>query len=288
MDARARADIDDVIRGPHGILVMLDDDQGVPQVAHLLQGLDEFVVVALVKADRRFVQDIKDAGKLRADLGRKTNALGLAPRQGHRVTGQSQVIEAHIHEEGRAVADFLEDHVRDRVFGFVQGRGNLADPKQETIEAQFRSLENVEPPDFDGQGGIVKTRAVAGDAYRVAHEGFVILAHERGGSLRVKALDFRLGPLDVVLSAHEIAVYRSQRVIQDVRGTDEGDVLLPFREFRDGLVPRNAVMIAKERVLLPIEVRAPHDVLIIADAALVDAEGGVRDQQIDSDLALDA
>ena len=241
-----------------------------------------------MKADGRFVQDIKDAGKLRADLGRETNALGFAPGQSHRVTGQSQIIEAHVYEETRAIADFLEDHVRDRVFGFVQGRGNLVDPKQKTVEAQFRGLEDVESPDFDGQGGIVKARAVARDAYRVAHEGFVILAHERGGSLRVKALDFRLGPLDVVLSAHEIAVHRGQRVIQDVRGPDEGDVLLPFREFRDGLVPRNAVMIAKERVLLPIEVRAPHDVLVIADATLVDAEGGVRNKQIQGDLALDA
>ena len=56
--SRRRADVQYIIGGPHRILVMLDDDERIAQVAEVLQGLKQLVVVPLMKADRRLVEDV--------------------------------------------------------------------------------------------------------------------------------------------------------------------------------------------------------------------------------------
>src|SRR5687767_2036834 len=58
---RARADVDDPVRAADGLLVVLDDDHGVADVAHAEQRADEPGVVALVETDRRLVEDVEDA-----------------------------------------------------------------------------------------------------------------------------------------------------------------------------------------------------------------------------------
>ncbi len=82
MDARAGADVDDVIRRAHGILVMLHDQDGVSQIAQMAKRIEQLVVVALVKPDRRLVEDIKNAHEAGADLGGQTDSLALAAGQG--------------------------------------------------------------------------------------------------------------------------------------------------------------------------------------------------------------
>src|SRR5262249_47408189 len=49
------AEIDDVIRGVHGVLVVFDDQDGVAHVAQALQRAQQSVVVARVQADGRLV-----------------------------------------------------------------------------------------------------------------------------------------------------------------------------------------------------------------------------------------
>jgi hypothetical protein len=58
------ADVDQVVGGADGGLVVLDHDQGVAQVAQPDQRLDEAVVVALVQPDRRLVEDVEHADEL--------------------------------------------------------------------------------------------------------------------------------------------------------------------------------------------------------------------------------
>ena len=74
-------EIDDVIGGAHRLLVVLDDDDGVAEVAQLLERGEQSRVVALVQPDRRLVEDVQHADEARADLRRETNALRLAARQ---------------------------------------------------------------------------------------------------------------------------------------------------------------------------------------------------------------
>ena len=58
--ARARADVDDLIRPLHGLLVVLDDDEGIAEVRQPAQRIQQFAVVLLVQADGGFVEDIHD------------------------------------------------------------------------------------------------------------------------------------------------------------------------------------------------------------------------------------
>ena len=78
----AGTDVDDPVRCGDGVLVVLDDDEGVAEVAQPGQRLDEAVVVALVQADARLVEDVEDADEPRADLRRQPDPLGLAAGQG--------------------------------------------------------------------------------------------------------------------------------------------------------------------------------------------------------------
>ena len=92
--ARARANIHDLIRGQHGVLVMLDDDQRVADVAQMLERLDEPRVVALVQADGRLIQNVEHADKAGTDLRRQPNALGLAAGERARSAGERQIAKS--------------------------------------------------------------------------------------------------------------------------------------------------------------------------------------------------
>ena len=57
---------------------MLYHNHGVTQVAQMNQGREQALVIALVQADGRLVEDVHDADQSRADLAGQANALGLA------------------------------------------------------------------------------------------------------------------------------------------------------------------------------------------------------------------
>ena len=79
--AGAGAEIDHVVGGADRLLVVLDDDDGVAEVAQARQRAEQRAVVALVQADRRLVEDVEHAGQVRADLRRQPDALPFAARQ---------------------------------------------------------------------------------------------------------------------------------------------------------------------------------------------------------------
>ena len=56
-----RTDIHNVVSCKHGVLVVLDHDERVAEVAQTLQGCKQLVVVALVQADGRLIEDIQHA-----------------------------------------------------------------------------------------------------------------------------------------------------------------------------------------------------------------------------------
>ena len=66
----AGAKVDDVISPLDCLLVVLDNDDRVPQVAQSRQAIEELRVVPSVKPDRRFVEDVKNSAELRSNLRR--------------------------------------------------------------------------------------------------------------------------------------------------------------------------------------------------------------------------
>ena len=106
----------------HHLLVVLDDEHGVAEVAQPLERPDQLVVVALVQADRGLVEDVEHADELRADLRREPQSLRLAARERRRRAVELQVADADVVEEGQSLADLLDDPRPDQLLGLGQAR----------------------------------------------------------------------------------------------------------------------------------------------------------------------
>ena len=111
--AGARAEVDDVVGRLDGVRVVLHHDDRVAQVAQPAQGRQQTLVVALMQADARLVQDVEHAHEPRADLGRQPDALGLAAGERGRAAAQREVVETDIAQEAQAVHDLLQDRPGD-------------------------------------------------------------------------------------------------------------------------------------------------------------------------------
>ena len=97
--SRPGAHIDHEIRSADGVLVVLDHDDGIAQVAKALKRSDEPLVISLMQADRRLVQNVQDAHETGADLRGKADALRLATGERGGSAVKREVIEAHVHQE---------------------------------------------------------------------------------------------------------------------------------------------------------------------------------------------
>ena len=102
--ARARAEVDQVVGLHHRLFVVLDDDHRVADVAQRLQRLEQLAVVALMKADRRLVQNVDHARELGADLRGQADALALAAGERCGRAIQRQVAQADVDQEARAAS----------------------------------------------------------------------------------------------------------------------------------------------------------------------------------------
>jgi hypothetical protein len=99
MGTGAGADIEHMVGEANGVLIVLDYNNGVAEIAQPLQRVQQPRIVALVQADRGFVQHIEHAGQPRADLRRQADALALAAAERAGGARQRQVIEADIEQE---------------------------------------------------------------------------------------------------------------------------------------------------------------------------------------------
>ena len=117
----ARPHVDDMVGLADGLLVVLDHEHRVAEVAQVLQGLEQPGVVALVEADGRLVQDVEHAHQAGADLGGQPDALPLAAGEGAGGAVEGEVVEPHVHQEVEPLADLLEDPAGDLGLLFRQG-----------------------------------------------------------------------------------------------------------------------------------------------------------------------
>ena len=110
---RPGPDVDHPVGGTDGVFVVLDDDERVAQVLEADERLDEPVIVALVQADRRLVEDVQHADEAGPDLRGQTNALGLAA--GKRPGGaiEAEVVETDVEQEAKPLVDLLEHPLAD-------------------------------------------------------------------------------------------------------------------------------------------------------------------------------
>ena len=86
-------DVDHPVGGADGVLVVLDDDQGVAEVSQPDQGLDQPAVVPLVQADARLVEHVQDPDQAGPDLGRQPDPLCLTAGQRAGGAVERQVVQ---------------------------------------------------------------------------------------------------------------------------------------------------------------------------------------------------
>ena len=81
------------------------------------------MVVALVQADARLVEDVEHADQTGTDLGRQTDALGLPARQRAGGAVEREVVQADVDQEAQSFVDLLEDAESDLLLAGRQLEG---------------------------------------------------------------------------------------------------------------------------------------------------------------------
>ncbi len=99
MNARAGPEIDNVISAAHRLFVVFDDNERIPFLAQRGQGFEKANVIPRMKADRRLVENVKNAAQIRAELGRQPDSLRFTAAQGFGRATQRKVTQTDVLHE---------------------------------------------------------------------------------------------------------------------------------------------------------------------------------------------
>ncbi len=177
---------------------MLDHDHRVAQVAQAGEGAQQAFIVALVQADRRFVEHVHHAHQAGADLAGQADALRLATGQGVGLAFQGQVIQAHIDQEAEALTDFLDDLRGDLATPARQAQ--LAEELQRLVDRQHHQLRQWAVGHEHVACRLVQARAVALRARAFADVLGQLLAYRRRFGLLVAAFEVGNDAFEAVLA----------------------------------------------------------------------------------------
>ena len=194
MLAGTRSHVDEVIRGAHRALVVLDDHDRVAEVTQPLERRDQPLVVALVKADRRLVEDVKHADERRPDLGREPDPLCLAARKRRGRPLERQVADPDVVQELQSLVDLAQHEPRDPAV--VLGQFKVADPVECAPRRQLGELVDRRLVDQDRARLRPQPRSVALRARPQRHVLLDLLAREIGVGLAVASLEVGDDPLE--------------------------------------------------------------------------------------------
>ena len=97
--SRTGPHVDQLVGLPHHRFVVFHHQHGVAQRLQFAQGLDQSLIVAMVQADRRFVQDVADADQARTDAGGQPHSLQFAAAERFGGAIERQVADADFLEE---------------------------------------------------------------------------------------------------------------------------------------------------------------------------------------------
>ena len=145
--AGARAEIDDEVGRTHRFLIVLDDDDGVADIAQALEGGQQALVVAVVQADRGFVEDVEHADQSRADLRGEADALRFAAGEGVGAAVEGEIAQAHVAHQVQAAADLLEGFLGDERPGVGEGHG--VEEVAGILDGDGGELRHIAPFDLD-------------------------------------------------------------------------------------------------------------------------------------------
>ena len=159
--------LDDVIGGADRVFVVLDDDDGVADVAQALERRDHLRVVLRVQADARLVEDVEHAHQAGADLRRQPDALRLAARERAGAAVEVEIVEADAEQELQPRAD-LAEHLTARVRA-AAGRLDRAEECLQLVEVELPDVVNGAAADGEQQPRRPDARALAVGARVLDH-----------------------------------------------------------------------------------------------------------------------
>ncbi len=186
---RTRPEIDDVIGGADGALVVLDDQDGIAEVAQVIERLHESRRVACVQPDARFVEHVEHAGELAPELARQADALCLSAGEGGARAIERQVLQAHVEEELETALDLAKRALRDRPLGARER--HLPEPLVGIADGQGEHLGDAAPTELHREALGAQPLSLAGVAADVAQVLAVLFAHLLGARLQVAAHQVR-------------------------------------------------------------------------------------------------
>src|SRR5258705_9165842 len=177
--AGARAQIYDIVRSADRFLVVLHDQYRVAEVAQLFEGREQACIVALMQADRRFVEDVQDADEAAPDLCREADPLRLSARESHGRTFEREIVEADVDEEAQPVRHLFQDWLRDLRFEPRPGNAPPPDFPKEVERLPHRErhdLADILAGHEDRQALRLETATTAGRARLLDHGLLELLA----------------------------------------------------------------------------------------------------------------
>src|SRR6266568_1736174 len=93
--ARAGPEVDNEIGAANGVFVVLDDEDGIAEIAQMLERAKKARVVAGMETDAGFIKNVENAAQARADLRGQTDALRFAAGKRGGGAVQAEVAESH-------------------------------------------------------------------------------------------------------------------------------------------------------------------------------------------------
>ena len=148
--ASAWAEVNDAIRGTNRIGIMLDDEDGVAEIAERLEDVNEALRIARMKADGRFVQNVERADEMRAERSGELDALGFAAGESRGQAIEGEIVEADFIEKLKTRANFLEDFFSDLVLCFGKREGR--EKRARFLDGKLAKLGDGMAGDADGAG----------------------------------------------------------------------------------------------------------------------------------------
>ena len=147
--AGAGAEVDEVIRLAHRILVVLDHDHGIPDVTQMAERIEQAIIVALVQADAGFIKNVEDADEARADLRGEPDALRFTAAERAALAVQREIAQPDIVEKTQARTNLLQRFRRDLRLHLRQSK---------TGEKDIRLVHGQRAEIHDGEAGDLQTR----------------------------------------------------------------------------------------------------------------------------------
>ena len=195
MHTRPRPQIHDIIGRADRILVMLDHDHRIAQIAQPLQRRQQHVVVALMEANARLIEHVKHARQPAANLAGKADTLRFAARQRAAGAIQIEVIQPDIIQKAQPLVDFLQDGAGNLTLLRGQLRIQPRKPCQRIRYRQMRRGRNIAARQLHAQSLRLQPLALTCLARLRGLEFAEFLAHPCAFGLQQPAVEVADHPL---------------------------------------------------------------------------------------------